>query len=55
MKGVQIPLFLLSSFVLNPHRSSEMWVELFACSAFVALLIPFFDSHHCYGEWIKGM
>jgi hypothetical protein len=31
-----------------------MWVELFACSAFVAFLIPFFDSCHCYGKWIKG-
>jgi hypothetical protein len=29
-----------SSLVLNPRRSSKMWIEPLACLAFVALLIP---------------
>jgi hypothetical protein len=32
---------LSSSFVLNPRRSSKVWIELFASLVFVALLIPF--------------
>ena len=30
-----------SSLVLNPRRSSKMWIEPFACLVFIALLIPF--------------
>jgi hypothetical protein len=35
-----------SSLVLNPHRSSKVWIEPLACLAFVALLIllPRFSS-----------
>jgi hypothetical protein len=39
VEGVRIPFF--SSLVLNPHRSSKMWIEPFACLVFIALLIPF--------------
>jgi hypothetical protein len=29
-----------SSLVLNPRRSSKLWIEPLACLVFVALLIP---------------
>jgi hypothetical protein len=35
---------LLSSLVLNPRRSSKMWIEPFACLVFIVLLIPFLRS-----------
>jgi hypothetical protein len=38
-EGVRVPFFL--PLVLNPRRSSKAWIELFASSVFVALLIPF--------------
>ena len=38
-REVQIPFF--SHLVLNPRRSSEMWIDPLASLVFIALLIPF--------------
>jgi hypothetical protein len=43
-----------SSLVLNPRRSSKMWIEPLACLVFVALWFHFLDFRRCYGEWIRG-